>query len=153
MNSASKVVFQVFQVTYSIVFASLLIISLFLERPSETIFVLTSISTFYLIIFSYTKTLFRKNSEIVVNSIDHDGMMKGFDIKLAEIIFNKVNIPMTIVGGAGSKDDLKAMNSKFSTIGLGVGSFFVFKGRFRAVLISYPSEIEKNEILNLGNKI
>lgn len=86
--------------------------------------------------------------EIVINSIDRDGMMNGFDTQLIDHVYRKTKIPFTIMGGAGSKDDLKEIIKKFGIIGLGVGSMFVFKGKFRAVLINYPSENEKEEIIN-----
>ncbi len=87
--------------------------------------------------------------EIVINSIDNDGMMQGYDVHLVELIYEKIDIPLTILGGAGSKEDLKNMIKKFGILGLGAGSMFVFKGKFRAVLINYPNVNEKNEILNL----
>lgn len=84
--------------------------------------------------------------EIVVNNIDNDGMMKGFDLSLAEKIREVTTIPMTILGGAGTLDDLKQVIQKFRIIGVAAGSLFVFKGIYRAVLISYPSIEEKYKL-------
>lgn len=75
--------------------------------------------------------------EIVLNSIDRDGMMQGYDIELAATLRAAVTIPLTIVGGAGSVDDLRKLTEKLGPIGAGAGSLFVFKGKYRAVLISY----------------
>ncbi len=75
--------------------------------------------------------------EIVLNSIDHDGSMQGYDLDLASRLRSVITVPMTIVGGAGSVDHLQRLTDEFGPIGAGVGSFFVFKGRYRAVLISY----------------
>ena len=86
--------------------------------------------------------------EIVINSIDNDGLMKGYDMKLNEMIRNATNIPMTILGGAGALDHIKQALDILGIIGSGAGSLFVFKGVYKAVLISYPKheEIEKLSI-------
>ena len=85
--------------------------------------------------------------EIVINSIDRDGKMEGYDIALAELVRDLTDVPLTILGGAGSIDDIKKLISKFGTIGAAAGSLFVFKGIYKAVLISYPNKIEKNKII------
>lgn len=76
--------------------------------------------------------------EVLLNSIDHDGMMLGYDFDLIEDVISNLTIPLTVVGGAGSHDHFKALFDRFGLIGASAGSFFVFKGRFRAVLIQYP---------------
>lgn len=75
--------------------------------------------------------------EIVLNSIDRDGMMQGYDIELAAKLREAVTTPLTIVGGAGSVEHLRTLTDKLGPIGAGAGSLFVFKGKYRAVLISY----------------
>lgn len=75
--------------------------------------------------------------EIVINSIDRDGMMGGYDLKMAEAMRNAVSCPLSMIGGAGSEDDLAALIDAIGTCGAGAGSLFVFKGPFRAVLINY----------------
>lgn len=84
--------------------------------------------------------------EIVINSIDKDGSMSGYDLELVEFVRKVVEVPITILGGAGSTQDFKDLFKKFGIIGAAAGSFFVFKGKYRAVLISYPSKNEKKEI-------
>ena len=74
---------------------------------------------------------------IVLNSIDRDGMMQGYDLDLARKVRAAITTPMTVVGGAGSADDLRALTEELGPIGAGAGSLFVFKGKYRAVLISY----------------
>ncbi len=91
----------------------------------------------------------RGAGEIVINSIDHDGMMDGYDMALAEKMRDAVNLPMTVLGGAGSLQDIKDLVKEFSIIGAAAGSFFVFKGKYRAVLISYPSPEEKRQIAEI----
>lgn len=84
--------------------------------------------------------------EIMINSIDHDGMMKGYDEILLNKICQSVSIPITILGGAGNLDDLGKAIFQNGTIGVSAGSLFVFKGKFKAVLINYPNTEEKNQL-------
>jgi imidazole glycerol-phosphate synthase subunit HisF len=86
--------------------------------------------------------------EIVINSIDNDGVMKGYDLDLIEKVKNKLNIPMTVLGGAGILKDIGEAIEKFGIIGCAAGSLFVFKGKYKAVLINYPSQEKKNLIIN-----
>jgi cyclase len=84
--------------------------------------------------------------EIVINSIDKDGTMTGYDWGLIEMVRNLVEVPLTLLGGAGSLDDISTLIKKYRIIGAAAGSLFVFKGKFRAVLISYPSKVEKKTL-------
>jgi len=86
--------------------------------------------------------------EIVINSIDKDGLMKGYDTNILDLVRKKTDLPITILGGAGSLVDIKNIIKKYKVIGLAAGSLFVFKGKFRAVLINYPSKVEKDILLN-----
>ena len=85
--------------------------------------------------------------EIVINSIDRDGTMKGYDYQLIEKIRNITTLPMTILGGAGSLEDIGNLINKYKIIGAGAGSIFVFKGKYRAVLINYPNDKEKTDLI------
>jgi len=85
--------------------------------------------------------------EIVVNSIDNDGVMKGYDFELVDKIKKVVKVPITLLGGAGSLDDITKLISKYRIIGAAAGSLFVFKGKYRAVLINYPSQEQKLQII------
>lgn len=85
--------------------------------------------------------------EIVVNSIDNDGVMKGYDMTLIGMIRDAISIPITVIGGAGSLDDMGKIIDKYGIIGVAAGSLFVFKGKFRAVLINYPTLTEKNALI------
>ena len=86
--------------------------------------------------------------EIVLNSIDRDGTMIGYDIDLAEEVRNVTNIPLTVLGGAGSLQDIKQLIRRLGVIGAAAGSLFVFNGIYRAVLINYPSRPEKDALIN-----
>lgn len=88
--------------------------------------------------------------EIVVNSIDNDGTMKGYDLVLIEKIRKSITVPITVLGGAGSLDNIGQLISKYGIIGAGAGSLFVFRGVYRAVLINYPSREEKDALILEG---
>jgi len=85
--------------------------------------------------------------EIVVNSIDQDGVMKGYDMNLINKIREVINIPITVMGGAGTMEDIGNVIQQHGIIGVAAGSLFVFKGKYRAVLINYPTVLEKASLL------
>jgi cyclase len=86
--------------------------------------------------------------EIVVNSIDQDGVMRGYDLDLILEVRESIGLPLTVIGGAASLEDIAALIDSFGIIGAAAGSLFVFKGKFRAVLINYPSRTEKDSLLS-----
>lgn len=85
--------------------------------------------------------------EIVINNIDEDGKMKGYDINLLEKCKSITKLPFTALGGAGTLEDIALLINKFGIIGCSAGSLFVYKGKLKAVLINYPSFEEKEEII------
>lgn len=86
--------------------------------------------------------------EVVVNSIDRDGMMAGYDLDLAESVRRASTVPVTMLGGAGSLADIGALIDRCGIVGAAAGSLFVFKGNYRAVLINYPTPAQKDEMLS-----
>lgn len=86
--------------------------------------------------------------EIVINSIDQDGTMNGYDLKLVEQIRKSTSLPLTILGGAGSLNHIGNLIQIYGIIGAAAGSLFVFKGVYKAVLINYPSFKEKDKLIN-----
>lgn len=86
----------------------------------------------------YLRTLVEAGAgEIALNSVDHDGMMKGMDLELIQEAASLLPIPMIAAGGVGSLEDIKAAVQAGASA-VAVGSFFVFSGPHRAVLITYP---------------
>ena len=81
--------------------------------------------------------------EIVLNAVDLDGMMQGYDLDLLIKIQEKIDIPITMLGGAGNLDHISSLWMSHGLVGAAAGSLFVFKGKYRAVLISYPNDAEK----------
>lgn len=88
--------------------------------------------------------------EIVVNSIDRDGTMEGYDLELAAQVRASLGIPITMLGGAGSLAHLGQLIRRCGVLGVAAGSLFVFKGPYRAVLINYPNAALKEELLASG---
>lgn len=88
----------------------------------------------------------RGAGEIVINCVDRDGEMNGYDLDLVAEVRESVTLPMTIIGGAGSHADIEKLIAQYGIIGAAAGSLFVFKGKYRAVLINYPSRSEKDAI-------
>jgi len=84
--------------------------------------------------------------ELVINSIENDGQMCGYNYELSDLATSKLNIPVTMLGGASSYDDIKSLIARHKIIGAAAGSLFVFKGRLKAVLINYPNREERKEL-------
>ncbi len=85
--------------------------------------------------------------EIVINSIDHDGQMKGYDLDMVRAVRGAVTRPLTVLGGAGTLTDMASLVKEFGIIGAAAGSLFVFKGVYRAVLINYPARADKDQLV------
>jgi cyclase len=84
--------------------------------------------------------------EIVINSVDRDGQMQGYDLDLASQIKQALKVPVTFLGGAGSLEHLSELVGRLGVVGAAAGSLFVFKGKYRAVLINYPTPTQKVEL-------
>lgn len=90
----------------------------------------------------------RGAGEIVVNSVDRDGTMEGYDLDLIDCLRANLNLPVTVLGGAGTLDHVADLWRAQGIVGAAAGSLFVFKGKYRAVLINYPDKSEKAALLN-----
>jgi cyclase len=88
----------------------------------------------------------RGAGEIFVNSIDRDGTMSGYDIPLIQRIASAISVPLIACGGAGHLHHFVEATHQGGAAAVAAGSFFVFHGRKRAVLISYPSRRELEEL-------
>lgn len=88
----------------------------------------------------------RGAGEILLTSIDNDGSMSGYDTDLVSKVASALTIPVTAVGGAGSLEHLRqAVDAGAAAVS--AGSMFVFHGRHRAVLITYPDYEELEQLL------
>lgn len=91
--------------------------------------------------------------EILINSVDRDGFMQGYDLELASQVRHSLKVPVTFLGGAGSLDHVGELISRLGVVGAAVGSLFVFKGKYRAVLINYPTPAQKAQLCRDALKI
>lgn len=82
----------------------------------------------------------RGAGELMINSIDKDGTMSGYDFNLIKSITSQVSIPVIAVGGAASTNDFVKIVKDSDASAAAAGSYFVFQGKHRAVLITYPSQ-------------
>jgi cyclase len=80
--------------------------------------------------------------EILLNSIERDGSMEGYDLELIRKVADAVPVPLIACGGAGSLRDFHDAIHQGGASAVAAGSFFVFMGRHRAVLITYPSQVD-----------
>lgn len=87
--------------------------------------------------------------EILINSIDNDGVMSGYDYDLIKLVSNSVSIPVIACGGAGNLNDFSKAVFDSGASAVAAGSMFVFHGPRRAVLINYPP---KKELMRIFKK-
>ncbi len=60
--------------------------------------------------------------EVVLNSIDTDGVKKGFDIEMLSRVLDAVNVPVIASGGAGSTDDFVKLFTKLPDVDAGLAA-------------------------------
>jgi imidazole glycerol-phosphate synthase subunit HisF len=84
--------------------------------------------------------------EIMINSIDRDGMQKGYDLELIKSITSAVSMPVIACGGCANLDDISKVIHEAKASAAAAGSMFVFHGKLKAVLISYPEQSELKKI-------
>jgi cyclase len=87
--------------------------------------------------------------ELIIQSIERDGTMEGYDINLIKKIAESVTIPVVSLGGAGKWEHIIELNSLVSLNGLAAGSLFIYHGERNAILVNYP---ERESILQLFKK-
>jgi cyclase len=86
--------------------------------------------------------------EILLNSIDRDGTMQGYDLEIIRKVADAVEIPIIACGGAGSIEDFGRAVKQGGASAVAAGSIFVFHGRHRAVLISFPKRKDLERIFH-----
>lgn len=85
--------------------------------------------------------------EVLVNSIDRDGSQAGYDLDLLKLVSDRVEVPVVACGGAGCLQDFQRAINDGGCSAVAAGSMFVFNGKHRAVLISYPERAQLKELL------
>ena len=85
--------------------------------------------------------------EILVNSIDRDGVMGGYDVALLKRITAAVDTPVIACGGAGTLEHIREAVTQAHVSAAAAGSLFVFHGKHRAVLINYPTQLQLEAVV------
>ncbi|MCE7859444.1 MAG: imidazole glycerol phosphate synthase subunit HisF [Chloroflexi bacterium CFX2] len=85
--------------------------------------------------------------EIIINSIDRDGTMEGYDVELVCKVADAVQVPVVACGGAGNLSHVSEVIKQGHASAAAAGSIFVFQGPLRGVLISYPTPKELKEFI------
>lgn len=85
--------------------------------------------------------------ELLLNSVDNDGTMQGYDINLIRQVSFRVSIPVIACGGASGIEDFGEAVKKGGASAVAAGSFFVYHGRNHAVLINFPTRQELEKVL------
>ena len=86
--------------------------------------------------------------EILVYSVDQDGVMNGYDLKLIQQISKSIQIPLVALGGAGKTINLVEVIEDAGASAAGAGSLFIYRMPHKAVLISYPTKKDLEELVN-----
>lgn len=85
--------------------------------------------------------------EILLNSIDRDGTWEGYDIPLLRQVADAVSIPVVACGGAGELEHFASAVDQGHASAVSAGSFFLFHGRRRGILINYPTRDRLKSVL------
>lgn len=85
--------------------------------------------------------------ELVITSIDREGTGKGYDLELLQLVTNKVDIPVVAMGGAKNINDFYEVKNSINVSGLAAGNMFLFHGKHKAVLLSYPKYSELKNLI------
>jgi cyclase len=86
--------------------------------------------------------------ELLINSIDRDGTMSGYDLNLIRMVSNAVTVPIIACGGAGKLQDFAAAVKYGNASAVAAGSLFVYHGKRRAVLVNYPTKDEIQRVFS-----
>lgn len=84
--------------------------------------------------------------EVLLNAVDKEGLMAGLDLELVAAAARSISVPLIATGGVGSLADIKA-GIDAGADAVAAGSFFVFHGPHRAVLVTYPAYDELTRLL------
>ena len=85
--------------------------------------------------------------ELLLNAIERDGTQSGYDLELVNLVAPQVTMPVIAVGGAGRVDDFVSVCKVGGASAVAAGSMFVYTGKHRAVLITFPARTELEKAL------
>lgn len=99
--------------------------------------------------YEYAQLMENKGAgEILLNFVDRDGTMNGYDIPTIKDITSAVSVPVIACGGAGQMQHFADVVKIGGVSAAAAGSYFVYKGKHKAVLINYPSQNEINQLFS-----
>lgn len=84
--------------------------------------------------------------EIILSSVNNDGLMNGYDFNIVDSFLKFIKVPSILLGGCSGYDNIKKLFNNYNSISAGASSIFIYKGKFKAVLINYLSKEEKYKI-------
>ncbi|MDD6043881.1 MAG: imidazole glycerol phosphate synthase subunit HisF [Eubacteriaceae bacterium] len=87
----------------------------------------------------------RGAGEVVVNSIDTDGVKEGFDLEMLQAVCQAVNVPVIASGGAGCKEDFVELFNKVPKISAGLAASIFHFGE--VTIDELKRELDDNNIL------
>lgn len=82
--------------------------------------------------------------EIVVNSIDTDGVKQGFDLEMLEAVCNAVNVPVIASGGAGKIEDFITLFKTLPGVDAGLAASIFHFGEVK--IADLKAQMQKNSI-------
>lgn len=91
--------------------------------------------------------------EILLNSVDRDGTFDGYDIDIVRKVSLSVKVPVIALGGAGSLEDFRKAVKEGGASAVAAGSLFVFHGKHRAVLITYPDKDDLRKAISGSDRV
>ena len=84
--------------------------------------------------------------EIILSSVDNDGIMNGFDLNILDKYLKYIQTPSILLGGCSGNENIKYLFNNYKNVAAGCSSIFIFKGKLKAVLINYPSESDREKL-------
>lgn len=93
------------------------------------------------------KAQFFGAGEIFLTSIDREGTGDGPDLELIQTVTSLTNLPVIVHGGIGTLDHIKKVMVETAASAVAIGSFCTFHGKYKAVLLTYPSSEELNFLI------
>ncbi len=92
-------------------------------------------------LFDYLKSIEDLGvGEIILQNINKEGTMAGYDLEVIKKASNIINIPLVASGGAGNMEDVRSAIDAGASAAA-AGSIFVYNGPHKAVLISYSNKV------------
>jgi cyclase len=98
----------------------------------------------------YAKLMESKGAgEVMLTSVNNEGLMKGFDNKLIKEVSENISIPLIANGGAGNVNHLAEAINLGKASAVSAGSIFVYHGPMNGILINFPTNSELKALFQI----